>query len=128
MRHYQCKKNNPYHLPHNLYMRMLYLIRDYSRLQEERMDIILSGGAGDGQPRASTPGNPTESKALRLLKTSDHCNAVESALKEIPKEYRRGVFNNICYGSVFPDDAAYSTYKRWRQRFIYNVALKLGEV
>lgn len=92
------------------------------------MDIILSGGASDGQPRASTPGRPTEGKALKLLRTSDYCSAIESALNEIPTEYRRGVFHNICYGSMFPDDAAYSTYKRWRQRFIYTVALKLGEV
>lgn len=29
MRHYVPRKNNPDWLPHNLYMQMLYLIRDY---------------------------------------------------------------------------------------------------
>ena len=40
MRNYQAKNNNPYRLPHNLYMRMLYLIKDYERLKEERKEIL----------------------------------------------------------------------------------------
>ncbi|MBR7164501.1 MAG: hypothetical protein IKD21_05985 [Clostridia bacterium] len=37
MRHYVPKKNNPNVLPHNLYMQMLYLIRDYnSRTMKEQ--------------------------------------------------------------------------------------------
>ncbi len=35
MRHYVPQKNNPYHLPHNLYMQMYYLIRDCDDDSEE---------------------------------------------------------------------------------------------
>ena len=50
MRNYQRTRNNPYLLPHHLYMRTLYIIRDYERLKqkaeehekEELKDIDLS--------------------------------------------------------------------------------------
>ena len=36
MKEYQRKRNNPYQLPHNVYMRVLYHIRDYERMKAER--------------------------------------------------------------------------------------------
>ena len=65
MRNYQQKKNNPYKLPHNLYMRMLYLVRDYERIRSEREDILNASPAPDGTPHSGT-GNPTEQKAIKL--------------------------------------------------------------
>ncbi len=95
MRNYQRQKNNPYKLPHNLYMRMLYLIRDYDRIKDTK--------------------NP-------------NCTAVDAALNTIPAEYRKGVFDNICYQMPYPIDASEATYKRWRARFVFEVAKKLSEI
>lgn len=47
MREYQKTKNNPYLLPHCLYMRVLYIIRDYGRLKSEAQGA-LCGAEGDG--------------------------------------------------------------------------------
>lgn len=127
MRNYQRQKNNPYKLPHNLYMRMLYLVRDYERIRSEREDILHSSPAPDGIPHTGT-GNPTEHKAIKLAMTGESCKAVEKALAAVPNEYRRGVWNNICYYSPYPTDAGEATYKRWRCRFIYEVARNLHEV
>lgn len=121
MRNYQKTKNNPYRLPHNLYMRMLYLIRDYERIKAERQDILHSSPEHDGVP-VSGFGSPTEAKAMRMYAIDQECVAVEKALQGIPEEYRKGVLNNICYRSPFPSDAGESTYKRWRVRFVYYVA------
>ncbi len=126
MKEYQPVKNNPYRLPHNLYMRVLYHIRDYDRLKSERQELFYSSPVNDGMPRANSVGTPTESKAIRLAKLEEDCKAVEQALIQVPLEYRKGVLNNICYGSPYPIDAAYSTYSRWRQRFIFWTAEKLN--
>lgn len=119
LKEYQRKRNNPYRLPHNLYMRVLYLIRDYDRLKSERQEILYASPVNDGMPRGNATSSTTESKAIRLARLDEDCKAVEQALIQVPTEYRRGVLNNICYGSQFPFDASYSTYKRWRQRLIF---------
>lgn len=60
-------------------------IRDYYHLIEDARD--LTGLAMDGMPHSSTPGNPTESKALRTMaleeKYGDHIAAVEKKVDEI---------------------------------------------
>lgn len=99
MRDYQRKKDNPYKLPHNVYMQNLYFIRDYDRLKNE----------------------PSEESRAK-------CRKIEEALNEIPKEYQKGVWNNICYHSPYPIDAGASTYQRWRSRFIYHVSKKRKEI
>ena len=60
MRNYQRQKNNPYKLPHNLYMRMLYLVRDYERIRSEREDILAASPAPDGIPHSGTGKNTAD--------------------------------------------------------------------
>lgn len=128
MREYQRKRNNPYRLPHNLYMRALYMIRDYDRIKADRQEIYYASAVGDGMPRGNAITSVTENKAVRLARLGEECDAVEKALNHIPPEYRKGVFDNICYGAAYPITADYSTYSRWRQRFIYWVAANLGQI
>lgn len=128
MKEYQRNKDNPYQLPHNLYMRVLYHIRDYDRLKAERQEVLYSSACPDGQPKGNSVTSSTENKALRLMKLEEDCAAVDQALIQIPPEYRTGVMNNICYRSPYPIDADYSTYARWRRRLIYFTAKKLNLV
>lgn len=127
MRNYQKQKNNPYKLPHNLYMRILYLIRDYERICAERDDIINSSPLPDGIHNTGT-GSPTEQKAIKLIELGNNCKAVEVAIQSIPIEYRKAIWNNICYQSPYPVIAGEATYKRWRCRFIYEVAKNLHQI
>lgn len=125
MRNYQRQKNNPYKLPHNLYMRMLYLVRDYERIRSEREDILCGSPAPDGVPHTGV-GSPTEHKAIKLAMLDRECDAVTKALNGIPEEYRKGVINNICYGSPYPYTAHRNTYSYWRARLLNSVAQNLG--
>ena len=127
MRDDQRQKNNPYKLPHNLYMRMLYLVLDYERIRSEREDIINGSPPADGVPHSGV-GNPTEHKAIRLAELNGSCTAIEKALSAVPAEYRKAIWNNICYQSPYPIIAGEATYKRWRCRFIYEVAKNLHEI
>lgn len=125
MRSYQRQKNNPYKLPHNLYMRMLYLVRDYERIKSERSDILHSSPAHDGQLHTGL-GNPTEIKGIKLAMLDNECSAVEKALKDIPEEYRKGIMDNICYGAPYPYTAHRNTYSYWRMRLLNAIAKNLN--
>jgi hypothetical protein len=130
VRDYQPKKNNPYLLPRNLYMQTVYMIRDYDRLKDEYREIfdesppLLDDNTAVMKSRNIT--SLTEKKAIRLATASEKISAVDKALKQVPKEYHDGVFSNVKYGGWFPNDAAVSTYRYWKQRFIYHTAQNMG--
>jgi len=63
---------------------------------------------------------------VRLSLISAELKAVEQAMIIVPHEYREGVRGNIVYQVRYPDDAGERTYKRWKQRFIYNVAVNMN--
>jgi hypothetical protein len=125
-REYQIAKNNPYLLPHNLYMRVLYTIRDYDRVRGE-YDALLHGSPPKLAERAPGGGSarPAEDKAVRLAAMSGEIHAVEQALMAVPEEYRRGLMDNICHGAPYPDTAHYNTWRYWRYRFAWHVAKRL---
>jgi len=128
MRNYQPTKNNPYRLPHNLYMQMLYLVRDYDRLKAERTDILFSTPVHDGTGHTSGISSPTENKAVRLVVLDMLCDKIQSVLDEIPEEYRQAILNNICYGSPYPYTAHRNTYSYWRTKLLYSLAKKLDRL
>ncbi len=126
MKQYQPRKNNPYQLPKNAYMRAYYLVRDYDRLQKEIEEIPYQTPYHDGQPTGNEVARPTESMAVRMAALSRQCKSVEQALFTIPQEYRRGVLASILEQAGFPDDAHPNTYSRWRCRFLWQVAKNEG--
>ena len=128
MTEYQRKKNNPYHLPHALYMQTVYAIRDYHRLKDQLNDKYgLRAVANDGQPHGTGKSDPTAQQAMELYDSyaAYMCRVIDDALLEIPEEYRRGVWDNIQSYTRFPDDAHRNTYGRWKARFIYIVSQKI---
>ena len=114
MKDYQRQKGNRYILPRTLYHQTVWQIRDYYRLKEQA-DAILeeSPPPPDGQPHGTSIGDQVAVKAIRLI---------EKEKQMIPKEYRDGVWNNILFGTAYPDDADRSTYGRYKSKFVYSVA------
>lgn len=128
-REYQRTKNNPYLLPHNLYMRVLYIIKDYDRLKDEYHAILDSSSAPpDGMPKGSGTSSPTEDKGIKLALISDELHAIEQALMTVPEEYRHGVKQNVLYGAWYPQGGTVRTYQRWKQRFVYHVAKRMNYI
>lgn len=124
MREYIPKREFPYKLPHNVYFQALYAVRDYDRLSSEYKELLHASAGSDGQPRGSTPGDPTGKLAARRAELSDKLTAVDRALCTIPKEYREGVANNVRYGAGYPmDQAGIATWSRYRRKFLYHVAI-----
>ncbi|MDD4700328.1 MAG: hypothetical protein PHV07_08790 [Oscillospiraceae bacterium] len=135
MRDYQKQINNPYYLPRSLYNRVLYIIRDYDRLCEQRKEIIYgSSNVESGMPHGSGISNPTERKAILLSQIESEISIIDKALRQIPPEYATYIFENIRYGYKCPswvqnkDNANKNTWSRWRCQFIYLVAKYAGLV
>lgn len=120
----EYQPHGKYSLPKNVYLRTLYLIRDYDRLKEAREEIIGSSAPpSDGQPKGSgARTDETANKAIRLERISKECEAVEQAMICIPEEYRAGVVNNVMYQVRYPYTAHPRTWAKYRSRFIKNVA------
>ena len=126
MKEYQRIKKNPWILPRNLYMQTLYVIRDYERLKEEYEDILAGSAIHmDGQPKGTKIGDPTGTTAARLEKYHDRLKAIEAAKEEIPKEYIKGIWQNILYAAPFPHDASRSTYGLYKSKFGFEVAKRI---
>lgn len=129
MSDYQRKRNNKYILPTAVYHQTLWLIRDYDRMMQELNDIMLESPAPpDGMPRGTSKVSEAQVKAERRAPILAKTNAIEKAMKRVPKEYRRGVWNNIQAREAFPRDADRSTYAKWKSRFIHDVAVALGMI
>lgn len=122
-RDYQPYKNNKYLLPKPLYRMTLAFIRDHSRKVTEYNQIMEESPLPpDGQPKGTVKGNPTERDGIRRAELRDAILAVDTALEDIPQEYRKGVWLNITEYKRYPDDADPRTYRTYKQRFIWYVA------
>ena len=53
-------------------------------------------------------------------------DAVDYGLSQIPEVYRKGVWDNIVKHKAYPSYADRSTYGRYKSKFVYCVAEKLG--
>lgn len=125
MRDYQRSCHNKYILPKAIYHKTLWTIRDYYRLCESLEDIAdTSKGISYEAPKvqSSNQSDTTFVAAVKLSKNKEIINAIDKARKNIPPEYRAGVWDNILFDSSFPKDANRSTYGRAKSKFIYDVA------
>jgi len=120
MRHFIPKRNNLYKLPHNVYMQMLYLLRDYPRIKKTLKTI------------------DKDADILRLADTSI-CETID----EMKSEYKK---RSTTYGELDPYKAFFdygyysymfarktseygaskSAWNLYRSKFAYRLAEKLG--
>lgn len=109
--------------------RALWLIRDYPNIKAKVDDMDGFGsGASDGGPRSTVPHSTTQDVAIRRADLSWQLDIVDKAMLIVPEEYRRGIWENIQRRERFPETATLKTWKRWKQRFIYFVALYAGYI
>jgi len=129
-RNYQPAKNNKYWLPHNVYMRVLYIVRDYPRMKAEQNDIIHTAPADEYNGSKKEHGDPTANKAVKIAMMSRETDAVDYAMKKIPIEYRNAIWVNITHGKSAEQSSALipahkNTFRLWRSRFCYYIAERL---
>ncbi|MBE7027826.1 MAG: hypothetical protein E7407_02160 [Ruminococcaceae bacterium] len=120
MRHFIPKRNNLYKLPHNVYMQMLYLLRDYPRIKR-----VLKA----------------DEKNSDILRLSDTiiCETISQMKEEYNKrsttygelEPYRAFFDYGYYSYMFARKtselgASKSAWNLYRSKFAYHLAEKMG--
>lgn len=107
-------------------------------LEEDRAGTIdASPTPPDGQPKGNGTGNPTESKALKLItckrlqKMEEVVNAITKIYESLSPEYRK--FFDVVYiqhyGKVracIEANLSEKTYYRWKDNIVEAVARELG--
>lgn len=94
-------------------------------MKEKADDVIMASHDHDEVRGGDVP-DPTFSIAVKRERYVRLIAIIDDEKRKIPDEYQRGVWESIMYGSRFPDDANRSTYGRWKSRFVYNIAVRLG--
>lgn len=123
MSDYNRTKNSKYILPKAVYNIVIWQIRDYYRMKETAAAILEESAApADGMPHGSPSPDGVINKVARRLELLALVELIDDELGKIPKDYRRGVWNNILYRTAFPQDADRTTYARYKSKMIYNIA------
>lgn len=143
-RHYQRKQTKSYYIEDkNIYMQMVYMIKDYPELKRRREKILHgSPEPSDGQPKGTKTSNPTEQKALVLCVIDTQIKAIEQVIVELRSKYSKTCagepfdayeafmdYSVFCYYRSKPGkDMApcERTWKRYRKEFVYKLAQKLN--
>lgn len=113
-------------LPHETYKRAVWLVRDYPRIKAEYEALLEESPAHDGQPRSSTPGNPTQAVAIKRASLAEDVRAVEKALQYIPKEDAREIMRHLTQGKEYTVPAHRNTWQNRMKPFLYMVAVLRG--
>lgn len=131
-------------IPHNIYMQVVYIVKDYHRMLRERDNIMFGSGTPDG-PRGPGVGDPTGNKAVRLSALASRVDGIDRAIHDTNAAYseniRRGdmeAFDSLeafddygyfCYKLYDPKtgrEPSTRTWKRFRAGFAYKVAQNLN--
>lgn len=129
MRDYQPQKNNPYWIPHEQYMQTLYFIRSYYKMKEQHDDLIEQGKSLsdlDGMPHGSGISDETAMKAVLAEKIYDRIIIIDQAKRLIPDAYREVIWRNIMYREPCPVELSDRQIRKYKGRFIREVAEKTG--
>ena len=131
-------------LPHNVYMQVIYIIKDYHRMRQERQNILFSTQSHDGQPRGSQTSDTTAAKAVKLAALADRIDGVDRAIHDTNALYADkvkrddveqfdaldafadyGTFCYMLYNPAQETQPAYRTWNRFKSAFAYKVAENL---
>lgn len=115
-----------YFLPCDISSRVSRMRADYNILNRKYEEIKTPGISYGIRVQTSELYNPVEDNAMRLIgirKSLDKINAAfEAALKQIPEEYKKCVWENFIKGKEYPQDLSIVQCSLWQERFWYYVA------
>lgn len=126
MRDYQRVKRTKYILPKAVYHQVIWQVRDYGRMCKEVESMIQSTASEECYGRSNLPGDPVLRTVIRRERLQKVITAIDRSLADIPEEYRSGVWDNITKHKAYPPYADRSTYGRYKSKFVYGIAERLG--
>jgi len=115
-------------LPDEIYDLVISTIKAYDHFKEKHENIPTDGEAIGFVKATNDTGisDPTGRKGIISAEISKKIKAVDDALSMIPKDYRQGVKEKIMYRVNYPDNVTRNTYTKYKNQFIYDVAVNLS--
>lgn len=123
------RRTGKYILPRSVYHQSIWYIRDYYRVKDCLDSIsVMAPIEIDDMPKSQT--NKTNDIVFNLVnkreKFKHKIDLIDKAFACIPKEYKKGVWENIHFNRCFPLDAHRTTYSTYKSKVIYRVAKELN--
>jgi hypothetical protein len=136
MKEYQIKSETGNVLPREVYYQCIWIVRDLDRMKglisRRNAEEYLIGAdryrMSRDLPSMVSEGTAALKAGRDVLEAEFKVECINQALLEIPEEYREGVIELIISrgGKAREDMAHMNTWKKWKQRFIYRLAVNLG--
>ena len=110
-------------LPRAVYHQCEWILKDYDRLAElaaraqDTADGEIVFYAGDSA--GLIPQSVVDEAELKI-------HSIESALEQLPEEYREAIFEYYVHETRLPDEASENTWKRWKRAFMEALARELN--
>ncbi len=122
MKEYQSTKDKSIILPQSVYHECIWIVRDMDRMKKALDNAKVYHELFE-EDEPIQYGYFSFECSLELAEYSYRLECIERALMNVPPELREGILENICSrGSGYESYASESTWKRWKQRFIYSLA------
>ncbi len=131
---YQLKNSRYYLGSDYLYRENVYFIRQYPEYKQLLNAEQDNPGQSNESVKSGRIGRPTEAKAMQHISMEavrKKMQIIQDAIATVPEAYRKGVFNHVVYQTAYCDKlyhyANINTWKRWTQKFVYEVAVRRGQ-
>ena len=126
MKEVKLNGNTKEQMPRPVYNQCLWIVRDYKRLIE--MDKYIRENIPDGEHSFVYYADSSEGllKKEVLENARFQIKCVEESFSVIPEEFRKGIYENIAEKVPFDFDTSINTWKKWKSRFIKQLAQKLN--
>lgn len=112
-------------LPREVYYQCIWTVRDLPRLRELRAQARDGEGFGEDEIVMYVDDSNRVIPQSVVLEARRKIECIERALSDVPEEYREMILANIVEGRAFGDQAHDNTWKKWKKRFINNLAREM---
>ena len=118
-----------YGLEKEVYFETIWYIRQYPKMVEEYEELMQGSYIWgkmkmDGMPHGTKTSDMVSAAAEKLADVTKRMLPIRKAIDHIPEEYHQGILDNIIHRKPYPIEADLSTWKRWKRRFVYWVAME----
>ena len=115
--------NNAPKIPKEVYFQCYWILKDMERL--ELLEAIHHYETGEGEAVFCSEDWCTMVTEDVMKEAERKLEAIRTSISIIPEGMRDGILDNILNRTGFADFAHENTWKKWKRRFVYNLARNL---
>ncbi|MCQ2567543.1 MAG: hypothetical protein MJ127_03960 [Mogibacterium sp.] len=120
------KIENTTRLPREVYYQCIWTVKDLRRIETLAARLVDRSSFADDEIVLFMDETGGMQRIEVLEEAARKRECIHAALEVVPEEYREAIIENIVDLRLYDDNAHSNTYKKWKQRFIYELAGKLN--